>query len=95
MGLLDTCPVIYLLVHTATGGECLTSTTFFVDVVVVCYVLFSLWKHGQQKAESGLFSIIHGVNRYLSLKIRRTDMGMVIFSFNTELVISSPRFRVY
>ena len=96
MGLLDTCPVIYPLVHTATGGECLASTTFVVVVVVVvCLVFFSLWKHGQQKAESGLFSIIHGLNRYLSLKISRTDMGMVIFSFNAELVISSPRFRVY
>ena len=94
MGLLDACPVIYPLVHTATGGECLASTTFV--VVVVCLVLFSLWKHGQQKAESGLFSIIHGLNRYLSLKIRRTDMGMrAIFGCNTEMVIRSPRFRVY
>ena len=92
MGLLDTCPVIFPLVHTATGGECLASTIF---VVVVCFILYCLWKHGQQKAESGLFSTIYGLNRYLSLKISRTDMGMVIFSCNTELVLSSPRFRVY
>ena len=94
MGLLDRCPVIYPLVHTATGGECLASTTFV--VVIVSLVLFSLWKHGQQKAESGLFSVIHGLNRFLSLKISRTDMGMrAIFSYNTELVLSSPRFRVF
>ena len=93
MGLLDRNPIIYPLVHTATGRECLASTTFF--VVVVCFVLFSRCKHGQQKAESGHFSIIHGLNRFLSLKIMRTNMGMrVIFSFNTELVISSSRFRV-